>query len=304
MATYTVSVGEFLTLSADPLARWVAGVQVTANVSLSAVQGGPVWNLSVAERATANSIQSVQVNAGAAITANVSLTDTPKVITNIVETLSAAATVIGAGIYPANISESVTATDVFYRVIPVDIFESVTLVDYPVYENHVISGAENIYRKISPKIEMQFPGFIREDGPQFVSFLKGYYQFAEKQGMAIDAIRGLQDNQDIDRSLDMFIAYFRREFMPNIPKYVMADQRLMAKYIREFYRTRGSDKSFRTIFRAMFNKEIELYYPGQDILRASDGRWVRETVIRVGTPYNNVPTVMAGTTVTGLTSRE
>jgi hypothetical protein len=302
MATYTVSVGEFLTLSADPFARWTAGVQITANVALSAVQGGPVWNLSVSERAVANSVQSVRVTALAAGTANVSLTDTPKVITNIVETMTAAATQVAAGIYPANISESVTATDVFYRVIPVDIFESVNLVDYPVYENHVISGAENVYRKISPKIEMQFPGFIREDGPQFVSFLKGYYQFAEQQGMAIDGIRGLQDNQDIDRSLDMFITYFRREFMPNIPKYVMADQRLMTKYIREFYRTRGSDDSFRTIFRAMFNKEIELYYPGQDILRASDGRWVRETVVRVGTPYNNVPTVMTGTTITGLTS--
>ena len=149
---------------------------------------------------------------------------------------------------------------------------------------------------------MQFPGFIREEGPQFVAFLKGYYQFAEQAGMPIDAIRGLQDNQDVDRSLDTFIEYFRREFMPNIPKYVEADQRLMTKYIREFYRSRGSDDSFRTIFRAMFNKEIDLYYPGQDVLRASDGRWVKETIIRVGTPYNTIPTNMAGNIITGLTS--
>jgi hypothetical protein len=76
----------------------------------------------------------------------------------------------------------------------------------------------------------------------------------------------------------------------------------MTKYIREFYRSRGADDSFRAIFRAMFNKEIDLYYPGDDILRASDGRWVKETIIRVGAPFNASPFTMAGSIITGTTS--
>ena len=302
MATYAVGIVEFTAVTADPVLQWGAGAAITANVVVSEIVGGPVWSLSISESARANNTTFMRYTGAAAMAESVSITDTPASISDIVETITAAATQRANVVFSASITSPVSATDAFIRVTPVSIVESVTLRDEPFYEKHVVSGAEEIYRKISPKIEMQFPGFIREEGPQFVAFLKGYHQFAEQTGMPIDAIRGLPDNQDIDRSLDTFVEYFRREFMPNIPKYVAADQRLMTKYIREFYRSRGSDDSFRAIFRAMFNKEIDLYYPGQDVLRASDGRWVKETIIRVGTPYNTIPTSMAGNIITGLTS--
>ena len=302
MATYVVSIAEFTSVTADPVLQWGAGGDVTANVSLSAIVGGPVWSLAVAESATANNTTTATFIATGAITANVSLTDAPVNRSNLIESITAIDRPRSTVTFSASISESVTATSVFNHVIPVDIVESIIATDEPVYENHVIAGAENVFRRISPKIDMQFPGFIREEGPQFVAFLKGYYQFAEQSGMPIDAIRGLQDNQDVDRSLDKFVQYFRREFMPNIPNYVQADKRLMTKYIRDFYRTRGSDDSFRAIFRAMFNKEIDLYYPGNDVLRASDGRWVKETIVRVGAPYNASPTLLLGNIITGLTS--
>jgi hypothetical protein len=266
------------------------------------VQGGPVWSLAIAESANANNVISVNFRAATAITESITASDAPTSIPNIIESVSSTSTQKSVVTYTASISESVTAASSFKHVIPVDIIERLSLRDAVEFENHIIVGAESVYRKISPKIESQFPGFIREEGPQFVAFLKGYYQYAEQKGMAIDAIRGLGDNQDVDRSLDKFVEYFRREFMPNIPQYVLADKRMMTKYIRDFYRTRGSDDSFRAIFRAMFNKEIDLYYPGGDILRASDGRWVKETIIRVGTPYNAIPNVMAGSIIKGMTS--
>jgi len=302
MATYTVSIAEFIVPTADPVLQWGAGGVVTANVSLSAIVGGPVWSLAIAESARANNTTSVRFTALGAITANVSLTDTPFDKFNLVESISSLDAPRTTVTFTAVISESVTATDIVKHVIPVTIFEGVNARDSVEYYSSVIVGAENVYRKISPKIDAQFPEFIREDGPQFVAFLKGYYQFAEQNGMPVNAIRGLQDNQDVDRSLDKFVEYFRREFMPNIPRYIAADKRLMTKYIRDFYRSRGADDSFRAIFRAMFNKEIDLYYPGNDILRASDGRWVKETVIRVGSPFNVSPFVMAGSIITGITS--
>ncbi len=165
-----------------------------------------------------------------------------------------------------------------------------------------IQGAPETYKKISSLVSSQFPEFIREEGPKFVSFLQAYYEFLERDGGAVKAARSISDYQDVDRTADSFVEYFRREFMPSIPKSVIADKRLLAKYIREFYRTRGSQESYRFLFRAIFDKEIEFYYPGDDILRASDGRWARETVIRLSSPMSATPTVMDGATVTGLTS--
>jgi hypothetical protein len=165
-----------------------------------------------------------------------------------------------------------------------------------------IINANEIYKKLSSQIESQFPGFIREDGPQFVAFLKAYYEYLEQNGNAVNAIRQLNDNQDVDRTLDSFVEYFRNEFMQDIPKDALADQRLLTKHIRQFYRSRGTPESYRFLFRALYNKEIEFYYPGEDILRVSDGRWLKESKLRVGSPFNTLPSNFGGIKVTGATS--
>ena len=165
-----------------------------------------------------------------------------------------------------------------------------------------ISGAENTLKKISSQIESQFPGFIREEGPQFVAFMKAYFEYMEQEGNPVNAVRSLRDNLDIDRTVDSFVEHFRKEFMINIPQSALADKRLLTKHIREFYRSKGSQESYRFLFRALFNSELEFYYPGEDILRASDGRWVRETKLRVGKPYSINPRLMGGTNVRGLIS--
>lgn len=150
-----------------------------------------------------------------------------------------------------------------------------------------ISGSDEIYRKLSSQIEAQFPEHLREDGPKFVAFLKAYFEYLEQSQKAGDASRGLIDYLDIDRTLDDFVEYFKREFLINIPESILADERLLIKHIRNFYNSRGSQASLRFLFRALFDQEIDLYYPGEDILRTSDGRWVKETIIRGFTNTGN-----------------
>jgi hypothetical protein len=165
-----------------------------------------------------------------------------------------------------------------------------------------ISGGTEMLKKISSQIESQFPSFIREEGPNFVAFLKAYFEYMEQAGNATDAVRSLEDLHDIDRTVDGFVEYFRREFMVNIPASVLADKRLLTKHIIEFYRSRGSEQSYRFLFRILFDREIDIYYPGNDILRASDGRWVRESKLRVGEPYSKNPRLFDGIEVRGVES--
>ena len=166
-----------------------------------------------------------------------------------------------------------------------------------------IVGSDEIFKKISSQIDSQFPGFIREEGPQFVSFLKAYFEYMEQSGNAVNSIRTLRENKDIDRTVDSFVEYFRREFMLNIPKETLADKRLMVKHVRDFYRTRGSQESYRFLFRALFGQEIDFYYPGDDILRASDGRWVKEVRIRSAAPFSTNPRNFEGKRIRGNTSK-
>ena len=165
-----------------------------------------------------------------------------------------------------------------------------------------ISFSDEQYGKISSLIDAQFPGFIRENGPNFVAFLRAYYEYLEQSGNAVAAARGLTDFKDVDRISSSFLKYLTKDILGNIPKNVLADTRLLAKYIRDIYASRGSEYSYRFLFRILFNKEIELFYPSEQILRASDGRWVKETNIRVARPFSAIPSTFTGKTVTGLTS--
>ena len=162
-----------------------------------------------------------------------------------------------------------------------------------------IVGSQEDYKKISSLIPGQLSEHLRSDAPGFVSFLQAYYEYLEQEGKPLYEIMSMRDNFDIDRTVTQFLEYFQREFLLNIPTSALADKRILAKNIRDFYRTRGSKGSYRFLFRILFDKEIDFYYPGEDILRASDGRWTKETVIRVSAPFSVVPTQMEGRQVTG-----
>lgn len=51
------------------------------------------------------------------------------------------------------------------------------------------------------------------------------------------------------------------------------NERLLIKIIKQFNITKGTEASYRFLFRLLFNEEIEIFYPNQNILKPSDGKW-------------------------------
>jgi hypothetical protein len=157
-------------------------------------------------------------------------------------------------------------------------------------------------KKISTLVEQQFPQFARDDGPNFVAFVKAYYEWTEQANNVIEVSKNLREYQDIDTTYDKYLEYFHREVLGSIPRATLTDRKKLAKHIKDMYRARGSELSYRLLFRLLYNEEIEFYYPGEDILRASDGRWVKENTIRLGVPRVGLVTQFANENITGLTS--
>jgi len=141
-------------------------------------------------------------------------------------------------------------------------------------------------RSISPFINQQLPDFIKENYPTFIAFLEAYYEWLELTGNAYTGIKNLITYRDVDLTLDEFVDHFRKEFLVNIPISVLADKRLLVKHIKDFYRARGSEKSYKFLFRILYNENVEFYYPKKDLLRPSDGKWDTQKVIRVTTIHD------------------
>ena len=157
-------------------------------------------------------------------------------------------------------------------------------------------------KKISTLVEQQFPQFARDDGPNLVAFVKAYYEWTEQANNAIEVSKNLINYQDIDNTYDKYLEYFHREIMDNIPRSILADRKKLAKHAKDMHRARGSELSYRLLFRLLYNEEIDFYYPGEDMLRASDGRWLIEKSIRIGSPRIGLTTEFANQNVEGLIS--
>lgn len=148
-------------------------------------------------------------------------------------------------------------------------------------------------KKISTLVSKQVPNFVLEDHPNFVAFLEAYYEYLEQNdatydttanlslGKAVSRSRKMLTYRDVDQTLDAFSQKLYSEFLALLPKDTRADKDLILKNIKDFYRSRGSEKSVNFLFRVLFGESVEMYYPKRDILIASSGKWKIERSIRV-----------------------
>ena len=135
--------------------------------------------------------------------------------------------------------------------------------------------------KVSTVVSRQTPEFVREEHAQFIKFLEAYYEWMEQQGNAGFVMRNIESARDIDKTVDDFVQYFTKELMVAIPEYVISDKRLLAQRINDLYRAKGTQQSYELLFRILYNEPAEIYYPKVDLLRSSDGKYDKRTVIKV-----------------------
>jgi hypothetical protein len=143
--------------------------------------------------------------------------------------------------------------------------------------------------KTSLLVNRQLPEFVREDYPLFVSFIEAYYEFLESErytnGISqknnlIEKLKDLRNLSDIDFSLDDFEDQFFNTFISYLPKETVVTKDFLIKNILPLYQSKGTQKSFQLLFRLLFGEEIQIDYPGERVLRASDGKWTIENIIR------------------------
>lgn len=166
--------------------------------------------------------------------------------------------------------------------------------------------------KISYLVNSQVPFFVRNDHPNFVRILESYYEFLEQEGYELDTIKNMRQYNDVDTSIDLFLQKFYDSLLKFIPKDTSADKTLVLKNVKDFYRSRGTEKSVRFLMRLLFDEEVSsFYYPKKDVLRLSDGKWFIEKSIKItdikinGVSNNNVEVLLnklSNRRVTGNTS--
>jgi hypothetical protein len=149
--------------------------------------------------------------------------------------------------------------------------------------------------KTSLLINRQVPEYVREEYPLFLSFLEAYYEFLEtKQGAENNDLttqaKKLKNISDVDLSIDEFENQFFNTFASLLPRDAVVDKSFLLKNILPLYQSKGSENSFKLLFRFLFGEEIEIRYPKDNILRASAGNWKIPQTLKVSSDVSSVYT--------------
>jgi len=146
---------------------------------------------------------------------------------------------------------------------------------------------EELEKIISPMIEEQFPKFLRSNHRKLVLFIKAYYEWLEKKGNPGYVLSNLSSVYDIDTSLEEYYSHFKSTYLEGFPEVLATNtqgrtpnKNTLIKHIRDFYGNKGTESAYRFLFRVLYDSAVEFYYPKEDILKTSDGRWLEQRSIK------------------------
>lgn len=138
------------------------------------------------------------------------------------------------------------------------------------------------FQEISQLVENQFPAIYREEGQTFVAFLKAYYEWLETTDKnAYSDGRQMLRISDIDTTMEGFLDHFKTTYLDGFPYSSHVDTRFLIKHIMDFYRTRGTKQSTELLMKLLFGEEVEVYYPGEDVLKPSASIWKKPEYLEV-----------------------
>ena len=166
-----------------------------------------------------------------------------------------------------------------------------------------------VEKYISNFVQNQFPQFYHEEGENFILFMKAYYEWMESAGAVegdgsggpIREARELLEYRDIDSTIVRFLEFFQKKYLYGIPFNIIANKRFLLKHILDVYRSKGTIQGYKLLFKLIYNENVDIYLPGRDILRVSDGKWIEPKFLEV--TRNTKLSSLVGKTIYGVSSR-
>lgn len=143
-------------------------------------------------------------------------------------------------------------------------------------------------KKLSVFAERMMPDFVHREHEQFTKFIRYYFEFLEQTDGVYDYAANSLEYMDIDYTKNSMLEEFRNTYLINFPEETDVDLRFLVKHIREFYQSKGSEESYKFLFRLLYgDDDIDIYYPKLNILRSSDGKWVEDAGYDLGGYWQN-----------------
>jgi len=140
---------------------------------------------------------------------------------------------------------------------------------------------KNLSPHISALLDEFVPDHIRENHPEFVNFVQAYFDYLEESNLSAYYQNTLPQQRDIQTQDREFLSKIEKEIGLFVPQKYKAKPAVFYDRIADLWRSKGSEEAIKTFFRLFLNDSVEIFYPFEQVLKPSDGRWIVEDKLRV-----------------------
>ena len=90
---------------------------------------------------------------------------------------------------------------------------------------------------------------------------------------SIVASNRLLDYSDVDETLESFLQYFQKDFIPSLDLKDTQNKRLTLKNIGKLYKQKGTAESVQFLMRILYGLNSEIKYPIDETISASESNY-------------------------------
>lgn len=159
-----------------------------------------------------------------------------------------------------------------------------SIADPIIYDNYIGDGAESKFSRIQDRLSSlvptQLPDFLQTEYEMFVQFLKAYYQFLEQNAGAQEVLSNIRQYSNIDSTSKELVEKFFNYYAHGYNKSDITDNNVVLKNMLKIYENKGTEEGYRILFNILFKETIDFFYPGNYVLKVSDGKWKTGKFIR------------------------
>lgn len=160
---------------------------------------------------------------------------------------------------------------------------------FGIYSNPVLLITTD--EKLAIKAANSLPEFFQEEFPTFQKFIDLYYQ---QQTQRKDGYLKIESIKDIDEICEKYLQAFYKTFAHNMPVFPYMGMADFIRNAKRFYVSRGSEESFRFLFRVMFGLEIDFKYPQENMFKTSQGKWNQKVSVYVDISSGTINDTLVG----------
>lgn len=164
---------------------------------------------------------------------------------------------------------------------------------------------------IVPVLENKIPEFVRESYPNFVRYIHDYLTWLEQDENFLSIVNNWKENNEPSLNVEPYVTAILTDMGFPSGQGLEISKGLMLNILRDFYLARGSEASFKLLFRVLFNEDVDVRYPREEMLIPSYAEYGERHFIFTSALNRNIRNFSSiltnvrenGGTIRGVTSR-